>query len=331
MTYKIGILDQNPKSTNENETDRETLLRSVDLAKKGESWGYHRYWTAEHHNSIELVGPAPEILVAYLINETTSIRLGSGGIMLQHYSPYKVAEVFQVLEVLAPGRIDLGIGSGRGGLPLSTRALQYGTLNDGKDFGSRVHLLQDLLNDRLSEEHELHSIQVIPRTETQQPIYLLGASSNSAVLAKESGLSYTFAHFYSSEEDLEKAAREYNTNNEKKHFILAVAVFAADTEEEAKSLTIGQQIFKLHLANGNVVTVVSEESGHQFGRESGESYELNEIKMNLIAGTTQQIKEQLDILRDKYDIDEFVFHTPVTDAEARLHSFELLSPNRLFD
>lgn len=327
MAYNIGVLDQNQKSGQE--TDRQTLLRSVELAKKAEQWGYSRYWTAEHHNSIEIVGPAPEILLAFLINQTNTIRLGSGGVMLQHYSPYKVAEVFQVLEALAPNRIDLGVGKGPGGLPLSTKALQYGTQNDGKDFEKRLTLLQQLVNNSLPETHELYGIQVTPRTSTKQQINLLGSSQSSAKLAKKAGLPYTFAHFYSSEEELALASSDYNKNNPNKLFILAVAVFAADTTSEALELASREEVYKVLIEDGRSITVVSEAAGHLFGRETGLDYVLKKIKMNYIAGTSHEIKNQLDQIKEKYNVDEFIFHTPIKDAVKRLRSFELLSPNRL--
>ena len=119
---RLSILDQSPVQDGGSGT--EALRRTVELAQAAEGWGYHRFWVAEHHNSEKFMGSSPEVMAAHLLAKTTRIRIGSGGVMLQHYSPYKVAETFNVLASLAPGRVDLGIGRGPGGLPRSTEALQ---------------------------------------------------------------------------------------------------------------------------------------------------------------------------------------------------------------
>ena len=119
---KLSILDQSPAEDTESATG--AFRHTIELAQKAEEWGYHRFWVAEHHGSNRVMGSSPEVLVAHLLAKTTRIRVGSGGVMLQHYSPYKVAENFNVLASLAPGRVDLGIGGGPGGLPRSTKALQ---------------------------------------------------------------------------------------------------------------------------------------------------------------------------------------------------------------
>ena len=122
MAYTLSLLDKSPLGTGD--TAAQALARSIDLARKAEGWGYHRYWVAEHHNNSQLACSSPEVLIAHILAHTSRIRVGSGGVMLQHYSPYKVAENFNLLSAIAPGRIDLGVGKAPGGLPLSTRALQ---------------------------------------------------------------------------------------------------------------------------------------------------------------------------------------------------------------
>ena len=132
----LSILDQSP--VNDTETAAEAFQHTIELATKAEAWGYHRFWVSEHHGSERVMGSSPEVLIAHLLAKTTRIRVGSGGVMLQHYSPYKVAENFNVLASLAPGRVDLGIGRGPGGLPRSTRALQQGLGNRGQPFAEKL-------------------------------------------------------------------------------------------------------------------------------------------------------------------------------------------------
>ena len=157
MSYKLSILDQSPIFPGD--TAATALQKTVLLAQKAEEWGYSRFWVSEHHHTVQLAGSSPEVLIAYLAARTNKIKVGSGGVMLQHYSPYKVAENFHVLSNLAPGRVDLGVGKAPGGLPLSTKALQYGTVNDGKDFPERLSFLRELIEnsiaERLSFLHEL--------------------------------------------------------------------------------------------------------------------------------------------------------------------------------
>ncbi len=124
MSYRISILDKSPLAAGE--TAAQALTRTLTLAQQAEAWGYHRFWIAEHHNTDQLASPSPEVVIAWILGQTRQIRVGSGGVMLQHYSPYKVAENFNLLASIAPGRVDLGVGKAPGGLPLSTRALQQG-------------------------------------------------------------------------------------------------------------------------------------------------------------------------------------------------------------
>ncbi len=140
MSWRISILDKSPIA--ENETAADALARTLALAQQAENLGYHRFWIAEHHNTPQLASPSPELLIAWILGQTTRIRVGSGGVMLQHYSPYKVAENFNVLAALAPGRVDLGVGKAPGGLPLSTRALQLGL--DQQEKGSFAEQLAQL-------------------------------------------------------------------------------------------------------------------------------------------------------------------------------------------
>ncbi len=145
MSYRISIPDKSPLAAGE--TAAQALARTLTLAQHAEARGYHRFWVAEHHNTDQLASPSPELVIARLLGHTRRIRLGSGGVMLQHYSPYKVAENFNLLAALAPGRIDLGVGKAPGGLPLSTRALQQGLHQEEKGtFADQLAQLDNWLS-----------------------------------------------------------------------------------------------------------------------------------------------------------------------------------------
>jgi len=326
MSYSLGILDQSPII--ENATNEQTLQKTVALAQKAEQLGYSRFWVSEHHNTNTLAGSSPEVLVSYLLAKTKSINIGSGGVMLQHYSPYKVAENFHVLASLEPGRVDLGIGKAPGGLPLSTKALQYGTLNnDENDFEERLTFLQQLIEQTVLAEHELYGVQATPIPKVKPALFLLGASPQSATLAGTLGIAFVFARFINSDNDvLAQAATAYRTHHPNGHFAVSIAALAAPTKEEAIALIGDQKITKVHLASGKSLTLQSVELAEKFGQESGESFTVKQYDADILCGTPDDIKMILDDYHVRYRIDEFILHTPVLKEFERERSFELLSP-----
>ncbi|PKG23312.1 LLM class flavin-dependent oxidoreductase [Niallia nealsonii] len=328
MSYKIGLLDQSP--IYEGDTAFDSLQETINLAQQAEKWGYTRFWVSEHHHTKDLAGSSPEVLISYLLAKTQSIRIGSGGVMLQHYSPYKVAENFHVLSSLAPGRVDLGIGKAPGGLPLSTKALQYGTINDGKDFEERLSFLHSLLENKIDELHDLAGVQATPEPPEKTENYLLGASEKSAEIAAKFGWNFVFARFINSDDDaLEKAASVYKKEWPTGRFIVSVATVAADTQEEAERLAGDQKIYKVHLESGRSVTVQSLKQAEVFGKQSGESYEVTVHDTNIIAGTAAFVHKELTQLHNQYSIDEFILHTPLKEKAGRIHSFYLLRPTNV--
>ena len=162
VDLKLSVLDQSP--VYDSETEAEALQHTIELAQRAEEWGYHRFWVTEHHGSNRVMGSSPEVLVSHLLAKTDRIRVGSGGVMLQHYSPYKVAENFNVLASLAPGRVDLGIGRGPGGLPQTTKALQPEATQGSKPFLEKLLELEKFLHNRLEETHPLRGLKVSPTT-----------------------------------------------------------------------------------------------------------------------------------------------------------------------
>jgi luciferase family oxidoreductase group 1 len=325
MSYKLSILDQSPIFPGN--TAATALQNTVLLAQKAEEWGYSRFWVSEHHNAVSLAGSSPEVLIAYLLASTNKIKVGSGGVMLQHYSPYKVAENFHVLSNLAPGRVDLGIGKAPGGLPLSTKALQYGTVNDGKDFPERLSFLRELIENSIEENHPFSGIQATPIPDEKPEIFLLGASSSSAQLAADLGISFVFARFINSDNGvLEEAANTYRNGFPNGRFILSLAAVAAPDQFEAEQLAGDKKIVKVHLQSGRTLTLQSREQAEVFGNQSGEPYEITEQKADIIAGTPNYVRDVLVKLQKSYHVDEFIIHTPVEKEAERLQSFKLLSP-----
>src|SRR3954468_22151048 len=189
----LSVLDQSPVPAGARPED--ALANTIDLARACERLGYRRYWLAEHHNTRGLAGPAPEVMVATVAAATQSIRVGSGGVMLPHYSPLKGAETFHVLEALHPGRIDLGIGRAPGGDPMSAAALRIPTAQ-GDQFPHQVQDLIGWLEDRMNGEHPFARVRATPEpTNGPPPVWLLGSSDYSAAVAAVLGTGFSFAHF----------------------------------------------------------------------------------------------------------------------------------------
>ena len=193
--FRLSVLDQSPIS--EGSSGAQALRNTIDLARLADRLGYHRYWVAEHHGGPMLAGPSPEALIGPIAAATSRIRVGSGGVMLPHYSPLKVAETFSLLAGLFPGRIDLALGRAAGTDPLTTFALQRDRRQGSPDdFPQQLSELLGYLDDRLPEDHSFARLaKTLPgRPERPEP-WLLGSSQQSAIWAAELGCPYAFADF----------------------------------------------------------------------------------------------------------------------------------------
>ncbi|RLL43948.1 LLM class flavin-dependent oxidoreductase [Oceanobacillus piezotolerans] len=325
MKFKLGILDQSPIF--KGKTAANAFQHTIQLAIKAEEWGYSRFWVSEHHNMEQVAGSSPEVLISHLIAHTNTIQIGSGGVMLQHYSPYKVAENFNVLSTLAPGRVDLGIGKAPGGLPLSTKALQNGNINKGKDFNERLAFLKDLIDDSVKDNHPLSGIQALPKPEKKPEIYLLGRSTNSASFAADLKVNFVFAGFLNSDEKvLQETVYSFKSNFKEGKFIVALAVLAAPTQEEAEKLAEDHKLFTLHLHDGRTLTVQSKEQVKAYEKQAEGPFEVQEKAADIIVGTPEYVKGELTRLHYLYKIDEFILHTPIRRLVERFRSFQLLRP-----
>lgn len=325
MSYSLGLLDQSPIFPEQ--TAEDAFAHTISLAKHAEAWGYERFWVAEHHHMQHVAGASPEVLLAHLLAHTTTLRFASGGVMLQHYSPYKVAENFHVLASLAPGRVDIGVGKAPGGFQLSTEALQVDSKAERTDFADRLLALQQFIEHELPGSHPFTGLQATPLPSVKPEIYLLGASENSAKLAASCQTHFVFARFLNNDEGvLEAAARLYHTHHHGGKLLAAVAVLAADTTEAAQSLAKDIKLFDVTFADGRTLTVQSAKQVEQLAAQTEASFQVKEKAVAVIAGTAADIRMELDRLHHAYQIDEFVLHTPTVQQEVRWRSFELLSP-----
>src|SRR3990170_6147556 len=249
----VGVLDQSPIRTGG--PAAEAVAATIELAQACERWGYHRYWLAEHHASRGLAGSTPEILVGHVAARTSRIRVGSGGVMLSHYSALKVAENFRMLETLYPGRIDLGIGRAPGSAPRTARALAHGPCALGIDhFPAQISDLLGFLRNDLPQGHPFRGIRAMPDGPTMPDLWLLGSSDEGAALAARFGTAFSFAHFINDEGGAE-VTRAYAASFrpgvlEAPRASVAVFALAADTEAEAQRLAKSRDLWITRLYTG---------------------------------------------------------------------------------
>jgi luciferase family oxidoreductase group 1 len=326
---RLGVLDQSPVRSGGSPAD--SIHETLDLARAADRLGYHRYWLAEHHSTAGLAGSSPEVLIARVASVTSEIRVGSGGVMLTHYSALKVAESFRVLETLFPGRIDLGIGRAPGSDPLTARALRHGPGALGLEhFPNQIADLLALLHEGLPPGHPFAGVRAMPTGPTAPPVWLLGSSGDSAGYAAHFGAAFSFAHFINADGGAE-VTRAY-----REHFrpspsfptpAASVAVFAlcADTEAEALRLAQSRDLFIVRLYTGRAGRYPSVEEAEAYAYTLHELAIVRHARRRTIAGAPEQVRERLSALAVEYGVDELVVVTITHDPKARLRSYELLA------
>jgi luciferase family oxidoreductase group 1 len=330
---RLSVLDQSP--IRKDGTAAEAIAETIALARAAEALGYHRYWLAEHHNSGSFAGSAPEVLIARVAAETKSMRVGSGGVMLSHYSPLKVAEQFRMLEMLAPGRIDLGLGRAPGTDQRTAAALQAGPQGWSIDaFPSQVHLLRQFLDDAagtpLPDDHPYRGIHAMPRGETRPQMWLLGSGIHSAIYAAEMGLPFSHAHFISPDGSEEACATYFerfkpSTWCVRPTISMGVAALAAETEEEARRLALSRNLWVVRLLTGRPIAFPSPAEAQDYPYTDQERTLLRGIEMRSAVGTPEQVRMRLLALAERHGAEELVVVTITYDFASRLRSYELLA------
>jgi luciferase family oxidoreductase group 1 len=328
MSYSLSILDKSPIPSGATAT--EALANTVALARLAEQLGYHRFWVAEHHSTPLLASSAPEVLISHILAHTSRIRVGSGGVMLQHYSPYKVAETFNLLAALAPGRVDLGVGKAPGGLPYSTLALQhYHDAARKPDFAVQLAELDAFLSGGQPDGHPLAGAQATPQAPVAPGRFLLGGSPDSARLAARLGWEFAYAgHFNGDPLNIQQSIAVYRQWTGKVP-ALALYAFVAETREQAQAQVGELKLFKVTLEDGRSVNVPTLQAAEEFARQAGVSqYRLEEKQPHVIAGTAGDVRAELDSLHQSYGIREFIIDIPVAQFALRRASISLLAEAR---
>jgi luciferase family oxidoreductase group 1 len=327
MSYRLSLLEK--ALIPEGVAAHQALADTVALAVRAEALGYHRIWFAEHHGFPGLASSSPETLAAFILARTARIRVGSGGVMLQHYSPYKIAETFNLLAALAPGRVDLGIGRAPGGLPLSSRALRSGRPDDApRAFADKLAELDSYLSSVDGPAPEDQALAT-PTPPIPPERILLGASPESAELAARQGWRFCYAgHFDGNPDRIAQVFDVYRKATGQTP-LLALVAFVAETTEAAQALVGPLRLYRVHLGNGQTVNLPNLDAAAEFARQAGiQDYRTEEIIPNVLSGTAAFVRGELDDLHSRFGVEEFVIDSPVASHAHRLASIEGLAAAR---
>ncbi len=328
----LSVVDQSP--VRRGGTAGEALRETIELAKAAERLGYSRFWVAEHHNIGNFAGTAPEIMVGQIAAQTSRIRVGSGGVMLPHYSAFKVAEVFRMLESLFPGRIDLGLGRAPGSDQRTMAALSYPRHPlEVSRYPEQVRDLLAYLHNSMDAEHPFASLRVGPGEKFSAPeVWLLGSRIDSAALAAEMGLGFGYAHFFGmSTEHGPQIVEMYRQNFKPSEYLseprvnVALQVLCAETMERAERIASSRNVSRVKAVQGERTGILPPDEALAIQLRPDERAYLFQLKQNYIDGDPEYVKRRLYELADEYRTDDLSIVTICYDFEDRVRSYELVA------
>lgn len=327
---RLSVLDQSTIVTGR--SPDASIRESISLAQHCEALGYDRYWCAEHHNSDSQAGTAPEILIAAIAATTKTIRVGSAGVMLPHYSALKVAEQFRVLDAIAPGRIDLGLGRAPGSDGRTAFALNPRAETAADQFPADVRdLLAWIAGERLVEGHPFRDIRAQPSGPTKPAVWILGSSDYGAQVAAYFGLPFCFAHFISDGSGVAQALSVYrdgyrpSADNPMPHAAVCVWGMAAETQEEAAYHFRSREMWRLNRDRGIFSALISPEDAAKYTYSESDMGRIERLRNRAFYGTPDAVGARLRALATEHGIDEIAILTTLHDPQARRRSYGLLA------
>ncbi len=327
-SYPVSVLDLS--LVDAGSSGPQALQNTIEAAQTAERLGYSRIWLAEHHNTTAIASPAPEIMIGVLARETATIRIGSGGIMLPNHSPLKVAETFRVLEALAPGRVDLGIGRAPGTDTMTALALRRSReALAAEDFPEQLAELRGY-NEASESDHPFMKIKATPSDVPLPPIWILGSSDYGARLAAALGLPFSFASHINMTMAV-PALRYYREAFSPSETLpqplamLAVSVITAPTEEEVAALQRTSDLSMLRLVTGQFgpIPTVEEAAAYQFN--AAELAQIQRMRSQRVVGTPEQVLERINTLVADTGADEVMISSMVYGHENRLRALALMA------
>jgi luciferase family oxidoreductase group 1 len=329
ISVPLSVLDLAP--VGEGSSARRALASSLELVQEAERLGYHRHWVAEHHNMPGIASSSPPVLLAHLAAATSTIRLGSGGVMLPNHSPLVVAEQFGMLEALHPGRIDLGVGRAPGTDPLTAGAVRRTpTLRGADDFPEQFAELRAFLDGSFPEGHPYAAITAVPGPGYRPDLWLLGSSDFSAQLAGLLGLPFSFAHHFAARNtapavEAYRARFRPSETLEQPYLMLGVSVLCADTEERARWLGGPAKLAFVRLRSGRPGRYPTPEQAADYHFTPSEQQLVKNWTKTHVVGSPETVRTQLADLVDQTGADELMVLTLTHDPADRLRSYQLLS------
>ncbi|WP_087974354.1 LLM class flavin-dependent oxidoreductase [Oceanobacillus rekensis] len=323
----VNILDY--ALIDEGSNASEALKHTTELAKHAEKLGYHRYWVPEQHHAISIASSAPEMLMMHLAAATKTIRIGSGGVMLPHYSPYKIAENFRMLEALHPNRIDFGIGNSTGGRIVNN------VLNEEKEerltYEQQVKDVQKYLADD-TEEHRFKELIATPVIKTRPEIWMLGAGGKSTKIASENGTAYTYAHFIKPFDVGAEIIATYRKNfkpslfHDKPTVAISVFVIIGKTKEEAEEFAKAFELWMASLETAkNPPYFPSVDTAKRRKYTTFEKQKITHIRKRAIIGNPPHVREEILKLVEFYQADEVTIIPNIPGSANRMRGIKLLA------
>jgi luciferase family oxidoreductase group 1 len=328
MSLRLSVLDQSPVS--QGSTGADALHNSVDLARVTEQLGYTRYWVAEHHGTPMLACASPEVLIAAIGSATSRIRIGSGGVMLPHYSPLKVAETFSMLSGLYGARVDLAVGRAPGSDPLTAFALQRDRRTAAPDdFPEQLAELLAYVHDRMPVTHRFARLAKLPGGTIRPDIWLLGSSPQSGLWAADLGLPYAFADFINpgGVEIARRYRQDFTPSQAQPEPRVMAAIWAlcADTDEIAHRLAASSRMAFTLFLQGRLIPVPPVDTALEFIAQHPQEVEALGQRRRWLVGSPATVRPGIESLAQEYGADEVMIVTITHDHAARRRSYELLA------
>lgn len=329
---KLSILDQSPIASNQ--TAQDALMESLKLVKACEQFGYTRYWIAEHHDLPGLACSAPEVMLGFIGAHTSKIRIGAGAVLLPHYKPYKVAEIYNMLATLFPNRVDIGIGRSPGGSAEATNALSDNFLQKVFKMPELVEELLHFFHQDFPSDHEFSKVSASPVPEVMPKPWMLGTSEKSALLAAKFGLSYVFGQFMS-DQDGAAIVQTYRDNFQPRiegqtpEVIVTVPVICAKTSEKAEEIALSNLVWQLLIAKGEGKKVPSIEEAKEYNLNEKETEQFMAMKNKMIIGNPMEVCSALRNMANHYGADELMILTITHSPEDRIESYKLIAEELL--
>ncbi len=325
---RLSVLDQSPIISGH--APAQAIAETIKLAQAAEQLGYYRYWLAEHHALAALADPCPEILVTRVAAATSTIRVGTGGVLLPYYSPLKVAEQFRMLEALYPRRIDLGIGRAPGGDQTTALAMGEGRYPGADNFPDQVQYLVAYLDDALPADHPFAKVKAMPAGPTAPEVWLLGSSDYSGALAAQLGLRFAFAHFISADGG-DQVMRDYkhkfqpSPRESTPQALLTVFVICAETDAEAERRAASIDLRRLNMDYGINAPVPSQHEAETRAYTEVERTRMAYHRRRVVLGAPQTVQARLLALQQQFEADELMVITITGDYRTRLESYQRLA------